>query len=154
MTFVKTAIRGGLAALAVAMMTAGAFAWPAAASTALNVRAGPGTQFHVVDVLQRNERVEVEYCRSNWCFVHTRSARGWASQRFLGAIQQPQPPQWQRPPAWQHPQPPHWGAPRPPQWGWSQPQPQPPHWGQPQQPSRPGSNVCFNGPNGYFCFGR
>ena len=165
MPMLKTALKGGLAALAVAVMTAGAYAWPAAATTSLNVRSGPGTQFRVVDVLQRNERVEVDYCRGSWCFIQSRDGQGWASAGYLTRYQPPQPPQWQRPPVvrppqWQRPpvQPPHWNQPRPPQWGnpgWNDPWDN--GWNNPgwnDDWDRPNdSQVCFNGPNGAFCFG-
>lgn len=150
----RTAIKGGLAALMVAVMTAGAFAWDAVATSPLNVRSGPGTQFRVVEVLQRGEVVDVEYCRNGWCFLDLGwNGNGWASQRYLaqaGSWQpprpQPQPPVWQPP----RPQPPHWNnPPRPPQW--NNP-PRPPQWNNPR-PTPPNSEVCFNGPNGYFCVG-
>lgn len=152
----KTVIKGGLAALMVAAMSAGAYAWEAYATTALNVRAGPGTNFPVVTSLQRNQVVDVQYCRSSWCFVDTgRHGRtGWASQNYLREVgnwtpPRPQPPHWNprppRPPHWNNPRPPHWGAPRP---------PRPPHWNpRPPRPTPPNSEVCFNGPNGYFCVG-
>jgi hypothetical protein len=78
----KTAIKGGLAALMVAAMSAGAFAWDAVATTSVNVRSGPGTQFRVVEVLQRGEVVDVEYCRNGWCFLDLGwNGNGWTSQR-------------------------------------------------------------------------
>jgi len=169
MPMLKTVMKGGLAALAVAVMTAGAYAWPASATTTLNVRSGPGTQFRVVDVLQRNEPVEVDYCRGSWCFIQSRDGQGWASSSYLARYQAPQPPQWQQPPNWQRPpqQPPHWQRPpqQPPHWN----QPRPPQWGNPGWGSNPGwgnpgwgndwnrpnnnSQVCYDGPNGAFCFG-
>ena len=122
----KTAIKGGIAALMVAMMTAGAFAWEAYATSPLNVRSGPGTNYSVIASLQRNQVVDVQYCRSGWCFLDTgRYGRtGWASQNYP-------------------PRPPHWGYPRPPHW----------NPGPPPRPQPPSSQVCFNGPNGYFCIG-
>lgn len=151
----KTAIKGGLAAMMVAAMTVGAFAWEAVATTALNVRSGPGTNFRVVEVLQRGEVVDVEYCRSGWCFLDMDwQGNGWASQRYLAQAGnwRPQPPRPQ-PPHW-NPRPPHWDddwRPRPPHWG----HPRPPHWDDDWRPRPPGhdSQVCFNGPNGYFCIG-
>lgn len=163
----KNAIRGGLAALMVMVMTAGAYAWTATATTSVNVRSGPGTNFRVVDVLQRGQRVEVDYCRGSWCFVDQGryGANGWVSANYLargGTWQppRPQPPVWNpgppRPPQWNPypPRPPHWGGPgpRPPHWGG--PGPRPPHWGNPRPPAPPsGGQVCFNGPNGYVCIG-
>lgn len=155
----KSVIKGGIAALMVMAMSAGAFAWEAAATTSVNMRSGPGTNFRVVDVLQRNQVVDVDYCRSNWCLVDQgRSGpRGWVSQNYLAQVRggwQPprhEPPRWNprppRPPHWDHPRPrpPHWGHPRP---------PRPPHWHNPRpRPTPPNSQVCFNGPNGYFCVG-
>jgi len=159
----KTAMKGGLAALMVAVMTAGAFAWDAVATTSLNVRSGPGTQFRVVEVLERGQVTDVEYCRNGWCFLDMGwKGNGWASQRYLAQAghwqpprPQPQPPVWQpprpRPPHWNNPRPPHWGGhyPRPPHWGNT---PRPPQWN-PPRPTPPNSQVCFNGPNGYFCIG-
>src|SRR5699024_1306942 len=110
----KTAIRGGLAALMVALMRVGAEAWDAVATTSLNVRSGPGTQYRVVKVLQRGERVDVEYCRSGWCFLDMGwNGNGWASQNYLAQAG-----------AWQPPRP----QPQPPQWRPNPPRPQPPHW--------------------------
>lgn len=161
----KTAIRGGLAALMVAVMTAGAFAWEAYATNALNVRSGPGTNYGVVTTLQRHQVVDVQYCRSGWCFLDTgRYGRtGWASQNYLREVgnwapPRPNPPSWQpprpTPPSWHPnpPRPPFWGnnPPRPPHWN----NPRPPHWNPAPPPRpRPDSQVCFNGPNGYFCIG-
>jgi uncharacterized protein YraI len=156
----KTAIKGGLAALMVAAMSAGAFAWDAVATTSVNVRSGPGTQFRVVEVLQRGEVVDVEYCRNGWCFLDLGwNGNGWTSQRYLAEAgnwrptpPRPQPPHWNnppRPPQWNNPpRPPHWNnPPRPPVWG----NPRPPQWNNPRPPAN--SEVCFNGPNGYFCIG-
>lgn len=159
----KNAIKGGIAAMMVLAMTAGAFAWEAFATTSVNVRSGPGTNYRVVDVLQRNQLVDVEYCRSGWCFIKTGDrwgTTGWTSQNYLrqaGSNWQPPRPQ---PPTWNPaPRPPHWNPypPRPPHWNPQPPRPQPPHWT--PQPPRPhpvppnNSQVCYQGPNGYFCIG-
>lgn len=167
MALKTTALKGGLAALIVMVMTAGAYAWQATATTSVNVRSGPGTNFRVVDVLQRGERVEVEYCRGSWCFInqYQYGPNGWVSANYLAQAgwqpprPQPQPPVV-RPPV----QPPHWNPypPRPPHWNpnpprpphWNPYPPRPPHWGHQPPPQNPGnSQVCFNGPNGYFCVG-
>jgi uncharacterized protein YraI len=97
----KTAIKGGIAALMVAMMTAGAFAWEAYATSPLNVRSGPGTNYSVIASLQRNQVVDVQYCRSGWCFLDTgRYGRtGWASQNYLRQVGNWQPPR-PNPPSW------------------------------------------------------
>ena len=78
------------AALAVAM-SFGAVAPAAAAAraivtTELNVRAGPGVQYHVVGKLYRGDRVRIRRCTQSgrWCFVDRRHGRdGWVSARYL-----------------------------------------------------------------------
>lgn len=162
MALKKNMLMGGLAALMMMVMTAGAYAWTASATASVNVRSGPGTGYRVIDVLQRGERVEVEYCRSGWCFIDQGrfGPNGWVSGNYLSqGYQQPRPPVYQppvqRPPQWNPypPRPPHWqpNPPRPPHWN---PSPRPPHWRpDPRPPHNNNSQVCFNGPNGYFCVG-
>lgn|SRR5690349_18023835 len=79
------AMRLLLTALAFAALPLPAFA-DATALTTLNVRSGPGTGYHVVDVLHRGETVDVAGCRPGWCFVHTRHAAGWASAGYLAGL--------------------------------------------------------------------
>lgn len=69
-----------IASIGVAMP---AYAEPATATTTVNVRSGPGTQYSVVDVLQRGERVEVIQCRGSWCEVDKRGRDGWVSSNYL-----------------------------------------------------------------------
>jgi uncharacterized protein YraI len=57
-----------------------AAAW---ASSTVNVRAGNGTGYPVLDVLRRGERVDVEYCRGAWCFVSKPGPNGWVNANFL-----------------------------------------------------------------------
>jgi hypothetical protein len=54
----------------------------AAATTDLNVRAGPGTQYPVIGVIGAGQAVNVEGCLSGggWCKV----GDGWASAKYLG----------------------------------------------------------------------
>lgn len=72
---------GTLAALA--LMTGAASAATAYSSTTLNVRSGPGTGYHAVDVLRAGEQVDVRQCRGGWCFVTHRGPDGWVSARYL-----------------------------------------------------------------------
>ncbi len=65
--------------------TAAATAAPAYASATVNVRAGAGTGFPVVDVLRPGDAVEIDHCRGSWCFVDTGSGDGWVSARYLTA---------------------------------------------------------------------
>ena len=76
-------------ALATLMASAGAaFAYDAAATTALNVRSGPGTSFRVVGVLQQNQVVQVLECNpsNTWCRIQDRTIQGWASARYLQRV--------------------------------------------------------------------
>ena len=75
-----------LAAAATALMLAGTVAASAAtafASTTVNVRAGAGTGYPVVDVLRRGERVDVDYCRGAWCAIEKRGTDGWVNANYL-----------------------------------------------------------------------
>lgn len=93
------------AALAIAGLAAtlsAAAAYPAVATSALNVRSGPGTQYTVLGTLQQNQVVEVFECTAaGWCQVQDRTLNGWASARYLSRVTSaptPQPqPQPQQP---------------------------------------------------------
>ena len=77
-----------LAAAATALMLAGTAAASAAtayASTTVNVRAGAGTGYPVVDVLRAGERVDVQYCRGAWCAVAKRGVDGWVNANYLNS---------------------------------------------------------------------
>ena len=64
----------------------GAFAAEAAATTALNVRTGPGTNYAVVGALSPNQVVQVGSCQGSWCQVSGANIRGWASSYYLRPI--------------------------------------------------------------------
>jgi len=83
-TFFKIAL---LATVATSMTTE-VFAAEAAATTALNVRTGPGTEFAVIDTLFTGERVDATECQTNgWCFIsHDGGPDGWVSGRYLGVV--------------------------------------------------------------------
>ncbi len=75
-----------IAAAATALILAGTAAASAAtafASTTVNVRAGGGTGYPVVDVLRPGERVEVEYCKGAWCAISQRGPDGWVNANYL-----------------------------------------------------------------------
>ncbi|WP_245944947.1 SH3 domain-containing protein [Pelagibacterium lacus] len=74
-------------------MVSGAFAYEAAATTALNVRTGPGTSYPVVGALSANQVVNVSECNASgsWCRVEAANIRGWASASYLRALQPTQP---------------------------------------------------------------
>lgn len=86
-------IRKFAAAAAVAMATfftgvGAAFAYDAAATTALNVRSGPGTSYRVVATLAPNQIVQVLECNAanTWCRIQDRTLQGWASARYLQPV--------------------------------------------------------------------
>jgi hypothetical protein len=133
-------IATGLATLAVIATTVAASAAPAIATGNVNVRSGPGTGYPRVDTLYRGERVDVQYCRGSWCYVEKRGPDGWVSANYLRSGR----------PSWDDDWDDDWYEPRPPR------PPRPPHWDpwpRPIYPGNPGAQVCFNGPNGYFCIG-
>ena len=143
-------IATGLATLAVIATTAAASAAPAVATGNVNVRSGPGTGYAVVDTLRRGEQVNVQQCRGSWCYVEKRGPDGWVSANYLSSGRPSWNDDWDN--GWNNPRPPrppHWDPypPRPPHWNPRPPRPQPVY------PGNPGASMCFNGPNGYFCFG-
>jgi uncharacterized protein YraI len=75
-----------LATAATILLLAGTVAASAAtafASTTVNVRAGAGPSYPVVDVLHPGERVEVDYCKGAWCAVEQRGPDGWVNANYL-----------------------------------------------------------------------
>ncbi len=70
-------------AAAVVFLPAAASAAPAVASGNVNVRSGPSTSYAVVDTLRVGEAVEVEGCRSGWCYVTRPGPDGYVSASYL-----------------------------------------------------------------------
>jgi SH3-like domain-containing protein len=144
MALSKKLMAGGLAAFTLIATAGAALAAPAYVSSNVNVRSGPGTHYSVVDTIRRGQRVDVEQCRGNWCYVQKRGPDGWVSANYLERGGRPgwNDDRWDRPPVYR-PYPP-----RRPRWdNW----PSRPHY--PNYPHRGGSSVCIDGPNGYFCVG-
>ncbi len=71
------------AVFALALGASAAVAASAYASSTVNVRAGDGTGYPVVDVLRPGQRVEVEYCRGSWCMISKSGPDGWVSASYL-----------------------------------------------------------------------
>lgn len=150
MALSKNIITGGLAVLALVASAAAASAAPAYATGSVNVRSGPSTGYRVVDTLRRGEQVDVQQCRSGWCYVEKRGPDGWVSANYLSRGGYDRGDDYDR---WDH------GRDRRPS-HWDQRPQRRPHWERPQRPSpvypsypRSNSSVCVNGPNGYFCIG-
>ncbi len=81
--FVRTAI---FAAVVMPVYGMAALATEATATTALNVRTGPGAGFPVVDTLTPGEVVDVTECQSNgWCYITHPGPDGWVSSTYLTA---------------------------------------------------------------------
>lgn len=85
MSIKRKAMALGIVLAALGASAAGAYAKEAFAATPVNVRTGPGPGYAVVDVLQRGERVEIDYCRGTWCAVSRRGPDGWVSARYLAS---------------------------------------------------------------------
>ena len=83
MTLSKMTKMLGLAAAVVAVSAGAALA--ATATSAVNVRTGPGTQFRAVDTLRAGERVSVVDQDGGWCAINSAGADGWVSCRYLSA---------------------------------------------------------------------
>lgn len=72
-----------ISAAALLLASAGAAsAFPATATTDLNVRSGPGTGYSIVDQLQAGDTVEIVATRGSW---YQTARGGWASGNFLDA---------------------------------------------------------------------
>jgi len=81
--FLKSAL---IAAIVLPMFAIAALATEATATTALNVRSGPGTSFGVVDTLTPGEVVDVTECQPNgWCYIQHSGPDGWVSSSYLTA---------------------------------------------------------------------
>jgi uncharacterized protein YraI len=85
MNSLKLAFVAALALAGVALTTGGAFAVQAQATTAVNVRSGPGPSYGVVDTLYAGEQVDVTECNpsGSWCYVQHDGPDGWVSASYL-----------------------------------------------------------------------
>ncbi len=90
MTLIRSAILVIFTFTSIIFSAAAASATPAASSTSLNVRSGPGTSFGVVDTLFEGEIVEVTECQANgWCYVEHTGTNGWVSSSYLTIAPEP-----------------------------------------------------------------
>lgn len=62
-----------------------AAAFDATATTAVNIRSGPGANYSKVDVLTSGEAVDITECKGNWCYVKHPGPDGWVSGKYLQA---------------------------------------------------------------------
>lgn len=75
----KTLLAAGLLALSTGM----ASAFPAVVENDLNLRAGPGTGYHVIDVMPGGAAVQAGNCYGGWCRVNYGGRTGYASRSYL-----------------------------------------------------------------------
>lgn len=77
-----------VAAAAIALPAAAMAAQPAVTTTALNLRAGPGTDYPVVATLPGGARLRIEGCIAgyNWCSIVWRGDYGWVNGDYLAAL--------------------------------------------------------------------
>lgn len=75
------------AIFAAGLFSAGtALAQNAEATTAVNVRSGPSTSYHVVDTLYAGEDVNISRCSGGWCQITHSGPDGWVSDNYLRPI--------------------------------------------------------------------
>jgi uncharacterized protein YraI len=77
-----------VAAAAIALPAAAMAAQPAFTTTDLNLRAGPGTAYPVVDTLPGGTRLRIQGCIAgyNWCSIVWRGEYGWVQGDYLAAL--------------------------------------------------------------------
>jgi uncharacterized protein YraI len=83
MNIKRNALRAGLVAALFLTGTAASFAAAAYATSSVNVRQGPGTNYRVVDQLRPGESVDVRGCQGGWCRVEHSGPDGWVSANYL-----------------------------------------------------------------------
>ena len=73
-----------LAAASALLLSAGAAsAAPAVAEAAVNLRAGPGTQYPVIGSIPSGATVDIAGCTGSWCQVDFAGETGFANRRYL-----------------------------------------------------------------------
>ena len=87
MTVVRSARAFLITVVSLFLFTTAASAYEAAATVALNIRTGPGTEYVVIDSLYAGEPVEVTQCaENNWCFIEHEGPDGWVSAKYLSTV--------------------------------------------------------------------
>ncbi len=83
--------------IVVAALSAGA-AFAATATTAVNVRSGPGTNYRIVDALYTGQHVNITGQAGGWCKISKTGADGWVSCAYLSNASYNGPPRYYRAP--------------------------------------------------------
>lgn len=83
--FAKTLV--GLSAASILLAGTASAATMASAATDLHLRAGPGPNYQILDVIGANDQVTVDGCleETNWCEVSYDGQEGWAYGDYLAA---------------------------------------------------------------------
>jgi len=90
--FIAATVGGMLVTAAAALLlSSAAMAAPATATTNVNVRSGPGTNFGVIGTLRTGDRVEVGEQQGGFCYVDYTGRSGWVSCSFLAIGAGPRP---------------------------------------------------------------
>lgn len=88
----KKRLTGLFAACALTLFSGAAFAYPAAVTSDLNLRAGPSATARVITVMPQGAVVDVIECSGSWCEVEWRGRVGFASRSFLAERVERRPP--------------------------------------------------------------
>ena len=52
--------------------------------SAVNLRSGPGTGYHVILTMHKGAHVRVLHCGHSWCRVRAGGHKGWMAKRYIG----------------------------------------------------------------------
>jgi uncharacterized protein YraI len=68
-----------------AILATPVLAFPAFSTTMLNLRSGPGEEFPIIGVMERNVTVEVKGCLADWswCAVNAAGIDGWVAGKYV-----------------------------------------------------------------------
>lgn len=135
MSIKSIALKAGVAGALLLAGTAASFAASAVATSGVNVRLGPGTQYGIVDQLYAGEQVEVYGCQGSWCQISHTGPDGWVSANYLTRGDGYYDDDYYEGPDFII------RSPRPSYRPW---------YGRPY-PRRPYSSFCVGGPNARFC---
>ena len=75
--------RAMIATVLLAMSAGAGLAMPAMVQNDLNLRAGPGTSYQIIDVMPEGSMVDAWNCGPNWCEVSYAGITGFASANYL-----------------------------------------------------------------------
>ena len=85
---IKGAISIAALAAATALSGPASATTVASATTALNIRSGPGPQYSVIGAISQNGRVQMLGCiqDSLWCQIDYHGRQGWAYSKYLATL--------------------------------------------------------------------